>query len=273
MADSELDRLRDEVIRRRRAATKKISRMRRSKGVDISGTNLDPRRSIKTIGHYNRKQLNAYLRVINNFQSRKVGFVAGVEGTPIPKSQWEHYKRLERQYNAIGDRHISRIGDIQVPTTGLTIKERDATVRPDSKRAQGEVSHRPFSRVDRNPNNVNGTDALNRLTKDLQKKLDKKFLPKELRKARKQVKDMLNTIGNNEYIKDVKDLSDYQFDILWNYTPFANNTSLAYTVIKMKATGSKDKWYSSVVEDQSSDIGEFLKWAKTLPKNAPGKKK
>lgn len=269
MADSELDALREEVKRRRKAATNKISRMRRAKGVDIGGTDLDPRRDIKVIKRYNRTQLANYLKEINHFQSREVGFVAGVGGTPLPKSAWEHYKQIERQYNAVGAKHNDSVGDFFIPTAGMTIRQRDATLRADRLQAQGDTVNRPFSTLNRSPNNINGVNALNKLAKDLQKKLDRNFLPKEIKKARKQAKAMFNIIGGDEFAKSVDKLTDAQFDVVWNYTDLARKSSIIYAIIQGKAAG----WQSSVIEDQSSDIGELLTWASTLPSNQTRKGK
>ena len=267
MADSELEALRDEVRRRHRAATKKISKLR-GKGVDIGGTKLDPRRSIKTIGHYNKKQMRAYLEVINRFQSRRVGFEAGAEGSVFTKSAWQYYKGLEKRYNNKSVGHLNKIGDTFVPISGMTIRQRDATVRPDFVSAQGAVNNRPYNEINLKASNIKGPEALAKLTKSLEKKLARDFLPKELNKSRKEARHMLKIIGDNRSLKILGQLTDNQFDILWNYSGFAMDTSRLYSVYQMKAAGGKDRWVSGVVEDQSNDIREAIQWATTLPTTA-----
>lgn len=259
---NELERLRDLVRKRRGAVTGKISRIRRNTGVDIAGRPEDPRRDTKVIAKYNSRQLNKYLGELNAFQSRSVGFVSGAGGVPIPKLRWNQYKKLEMQYNTIGIKHEAKISNIFLPTAGMTLRQRNAMIHPT---AVGEVVNRPYSYIDRTSSQVPNIEALESLTKDMRRKTKAGFLPGEIGKARKQLRGMLKVTGNNELGNRASGLSDSQFDTLWNYTNFATLISLSYEMAKLRATGGKERWHDSVVEDASGDIGELLDWASVLP--------
>lgn len=259
---TEIERLRELVRKRRSAVTAKIARIRRNTGVDIAGRTEDPRRDTKVINRYTKRQLNAYLGELNSFQSRSVGFIAGAGGAPIPRLKWREYKRLEAQYNAIGAQHEAKVADIFLPTAGMTIRERQATIHPT---AQGEVVNRPYSQVDRLPEQIPSAEALEKLTRDMRRKTSKSFLPGELRAARKQLADMLKTAGNGDFIARARRLTDSQFDTLWNYTNFATLISLSYELTKLRTAGAKERWHDSVVEDAADDLGNLFEWAEQLP--------
>jgi hypothetical protein len=260
--NSEVQRLRDEVRKRRSDVTSKIGRIRRNTGVDVAGTNEDPRRDPKVISRYSKPQLAKYLADLNAFQSRGVGFVAGNRGAIIPKRAWQEYKKLERQYNKLGQLHEAAIANIKVPGLGVTVRERNAMIHPN---AIGEVVNRPYVEINRKANQVRSVEKLRELTKGLAKKISPTFLPGEIRKARKQLNDMLKTIGSNEYAGRAKKLTDNQFNILWNYTNFATNISLRYEITKLQAAGSEDRWYSSVLEDNEDDLRELFDSAEQFP--------
>lgn len=268
MARDELRQLRALVRKRRAAVTAKEGRIARTTGVDLRNTAADPRRPPKVVDRYTRPQLNAYLNELNRFMERGNNFYSGAGNTPIPKTKWQEYKRLEQKYNSIGATHFDKIADIFIPGSGMTIAQRDRLMRPDNVRAQGAIVNRPYSQIERTPANVNGEKALDKLIKSMRAKLDAGFLPAQIKEARKQLSQMLTAIGNPELISRAKNLSDSQFDTLWNYTKFATNISGTYFIMQSKNVDSSDRWYSTVVEDYSADISELLGWAASLPTSA-----
>lgn len=262
--NDELKRLRAMVRKRRNDVTAKENRIKRRTGVDIRNTQQDPRRPVNVVEKYNKRQLLSYFQELDSFMSRGNGFVAGAGNSAIPKQLWMEYKRLESRYNSIGAMQFKEISNIFIPTAGMTIAQRDATIIPDKLSAQGAIVNRPYSVLDRRPNNVKDAQALQKLVKDMRRKVSEKFLPEKIKEGRKQLNDMLTTIGNNELKAKANSLTDAQFNVLWNYTNFATNVSGIYFQMQNKAAGSTDKWYSSVVEDWSSDIRELFDWAGTL---------
>lgn len=264
---SELERLRELVRKRRSAVTGKIARIRRNTGVDITGRDEDPRRPTDVIKRYNKRQLNRYLGELNAFQSRSVGFVAGAGGVPIPKDRWRQYKRLEAKYNEIGAKHEAAVADIFLPTSGMTLRQRQAMIHPT---AVGEVVNMPYMATDRDPRQVPSVKALDKLIKEMNRRTSADYLPGEIKKSRKQLSDMLKTAGLPEVASRARSLSDAQFDTLWNYTNFATVVSLSYELMKLRSADAKERWHDSVLEDARNDVGELLDWASELPSTEIG---
>ena len=264
------DRLIADVRKRRSAVTSKIYRIKRSTGVNIAGERDDPRRVTRDPLKMNTAQLRKYYRQLDSFMSRDVAFIPGANGTLISKSRWREYVEYQSKYNKIGEQHLKGISAIEITGEGMTVGQREATFNPDSLRAQGDVVNRPYSRMSRTPENINGGEALERLIVDLKRKTSKAFLPAEIAKSREQMNDMLDIIGNQSLTSKMNGLSDKQFDVLWNYTNFATNLSLMYQILKIKSSKAilspKDRWYESVAEDAVEDIDELTTWAHTLPK-------
>lgn len=264
-ANDDLKRLRAMVRKRRNDVTAKENRIKRRTGVDIRDTKQDPRRPVNVVEKYNKRQLLSYFQELDAFMSRGNGYVAGANNAAIPKQDWLAYKRLERKYNSIGSMQFEQIANIFIPTSGMTIAQRDATIIPDKLSAQGATVNRPYTVIDRKPTNIKNAEALRKLTKDMEKKVSGSFLPQQIKNGREQLNQMLTTIGNPELQKKANSLTDAQFNVLWNYTNFASNVSGVYFQMQHKAAEVNDKWYSSVVEDWSSDIRELFDWAGKIP--------
>lgn len=263
----DLSKLRDEVRKRRAAVTAKENRIRKNTGVKIQGTKEDPRRPPSVIKKYNRTQLNSYLRELNNFMGRDNGYVADSSGGLIPKRKWNNYKRLERQYNKIVQGHFEEIADIKDPYRNVTIRKAESLYVPESSRAQGEIRHRPYNELNRNNKNIKSEQALDKLTKQLEGRLDKGYLPEALDAGRNQAIQMLNNAGLSNLKSTLLKLSNKQFDVLWNYWGFA--TRLA----QIGDSGphgnghekDKDRLDSQESDNIKNDIKEFIEAATDIP--------
>lgn len=262
----QLEAARTEVKRLQRNANAKVSRLR-AKGIDIARTGYDPRASdFKKIGRYTAKQLIAYGNKLQEFNNRENGYVAGVGGVPLSKSEVSHLEDLVSKHNAIGRERMSERGDIKIPGAGLTVQERDETFTYRGKRANGAGGDRPYSPVEFKAHNINGPEALAKLIKSMEKKLNRKYLPAVLKKQRDSFAKAVELVGSDELKKAVKGLTHNQFDILFNDSGFAKDFFQRYGVIMAMATGGTDRWYSAVVEEGLEDVIESIEWAKTLPK-------
>lgn len=218
---SAIDDLRDEVRKRRSAVTSKERRILNNTGVDIKNTKEDPRRPPSVVKRYNTTQLNNYLGDLNEFMRRDNGYIADSSGGFIRKRDWLSYKRNERKYNKIVASHFESVGDILDPYRNVTIREAEGLFVPNSKRAQGEIRHRPYNEINRNPNNIKNAGALKKLQDQVEGRLDKNYLPKALDAGRKQAGQMLDNAGLSGLKDMVSRLNNRQFDVLWNYWGFA----------------------------------------------------
>lgn len=266
-----LKNLRAEVRKRRSAVTAKENRIKRNTGVDVKDTPLDPRRPTNVVAKYNEPQLRKYLNELNAFMARDNGFVAGANHTPIPKRDWLEYKRIEKKYNDIGAKHFADLAHHEIPfSDNMTVADREKLMVPDSKRAQGEIVHRPYGTIERKASNIKDAAALMKLKNRLEDKLNTDYLPKQIAAGREQLKAMLKSVGDGTLNARADKLSDSQFNILWNYTGFPTSISTitesgGHRSKAAKGTGQNEEYMTGVKEDYSSDIREFFDWAESLP--------
>lgn len=256
-SNDEVRRLREEVRKRRAAATAKISRTRRVHGADIAGTSVDPRRDPKVINKYNAAQLRAYLGKIESFMDRKIQFVGGARGANLKKSPVTDLLKTQTNYNKVVEARRRELDKINILGKGLNIGQRRDTIHPT---AAGSVVNDPYAKSNLKPSQFTSDESVAKMAAQLKERMAPDYLAKKLKEAREQGRQMLVHMGAHDLIDEMNDLTDYQFDILWNEAGFAQALSVVYTVLESNA----GRWQNSVVEDKKDDIREFLGWAATL---------
>lgn len=256
--------LRQQVLARQRAASKKISR-HKSKGVNLEGTRYDPRKPPETINRLNTRQLQSHLAKVENFMSRKTQFVADATGKILSPGQWERYQKAQREVNRTKQKAFNAIKDILIPGGRVTIGDRQKIVTPDRPTA-GNPAANPFVLVNRRPNAFTSEKALKKLTRDLEKKLKSDFLAKDLATDRRVARDMTKQMNRPDIQAKLDDLSDFHFNILWNFTKFATDLSRPYWLAKEKVDGSTRKkgWHERIIEDNLSSAVEQIDAIKTI---------
>jgi hypothetical protein len=271
--------------KRRADVTAKINRLSRVNNADVGGTQYDPRLPVGAVNSMTTRQAKSYQNKLNSFMSRSNSFVGGSDRAAIPSANWRRYKSLERAYNRKSDSVMAAIGDISLKPTGndLTIRERDSLMTPSTKKTMGQASSKPFSPVSRKASNVTGVESLDKLSKSLEKKLNANYLPKALKASRVQAGQMVDGMGlsrsdNINLKKEIRDLSDDQFNVLWSYTEFPKKLSIAMVTSKnprdsMVNANSGDRYSANVLERSSDDVRTFLDWSKTLTPEQTGTKR
>ena len=259
----DINELRDEVARRQQAANRKVQRLNR-KGVSLSGTTFDVRREPSNIGRYTRKQLSTYLNQLNSFVDRRNAFVSGVEGVPIRKASWDAYKRTERAYLKRVEQHYSGVKDTFIPAAGKTVQGFDKTMRRTRTPGMGGVPRPLEALPELQPFEVMDEKKLARLQRRLEGKLDKGFLPKELKKQRRQMNRAVAEFGDPELVKLAKGLSDTQLDTLWNYTDAPRDLFAGYHFMQLLSANKADEAQASIHEDSAAETRQWLEWAATL---------
>lgn len=216
-----IDNLRNDVRKRRAAVTNKERRIFNNTGIDLKGTKEDPRRPPSVIKKYNVTQLNSYLADLDNFMRRDNGYVPDSSGGFIRKRDWLNYKRAERKFNKIVKSEFDKIGDIRDPFRNVTIREAEGLFVPESKRAQGEIRHRPLNEINRNSKNIKSAEALKKLYDQVNGRTSKDYVKNALDAGRKQAGQMMDNAGISSLKDAVTQLSNQQFNVLWNYWGFA----------------------------------------------------
>lgn len=274
--NTEVGKLRAEVLKKHRAATSKISRLRNVKGVEIGGTKNDPRRDVKRVKAYNTSQLNNYLADLNNFTSRSTNFTPSVGGA-LSLTRVKYFERLQNKFNDIGAKHHEQVSHTTGKNVGsIKIKPLDNDPAKKKNRMSKGGGEMPYTPSNLNPKHMNGPEALEKFIKQFERKTSRTYNNEEIAKSRKSVDKMIDEIGDNGLKELFDSLSDHQFDIIWNYMDFAGEIVPHYVRAQMQHAGqSQDDLVSATMGDDRNDgkldaLKDALKWAKTLPEKPQG---
>ena len=260
----ELESLRAQARSRHRAATRKISRLLNVHGAEISGTKVDPRRDLAAIKRYNSVQLKAYIRELNAFTSRTTQFVSDAQGRPVASSLWAQYKSLEAQYNARVNREFDTVKDVYMPRWGMTVGERMAATTPDHRQMGSPAVNAPYAPPTRRPSNVASERALKRLIRDLETRLKPNWRNNQISEGRKQFEQLSSIVGDDKLLKAVRGLTNEQFSLLWNFTPFATAASFVYEVAKAHLSGKQRAFHTDAMQQFSKDTHALVEWVSTV---------
>ena len=267
---SEVERLRQEARARRRAVTDKIGRQRRNNGANVAGSEFDPRRDPNVIKSYNGPQLRRYIAQMNAFMSRSNQFVGGDNGAPLPRSAVREYQRRVSQFQSQGEARMAGMADIEIGPLGKTVSE---FRQGRAMRVRNAVVNSPYGSTIKDVGGIPSAKALDMLNKSMKDKLDSGFVPSKVKEGRSQLISALSIMGENEFIDKVNELSDYQFEVLWFGTSFADTAFLKYDIEQERAAGTrKERWQDRVIENDYKLISEFLEWAgneENIPREKP----
>ena len=262
-----INELRAEVLRRQKSANAKIARLER-KGVAISGTVHDVRRSTGNVKRYNSRQLNTYLSELNDFMRRPNQFVAGNEGVPIRAGVWKNFEKIQNEYVSFVTEHYNTVKDTFVPRHGMTVGDTDKKMRPKRERGKGGVP-RPLENF--SPIQLSGVmseEKLRELQTQFSKKLNPDFVPKLVQKQKFQMLQAVQSFGDPVINQMAAELTLHQVDTLWNYTDAPRDLFASYRVQQLLAKNPDDEQAALTLDDDRFEVMEWLKWAKNLPPRA-----
>lgn len=264
---NELERLRKEVERKRKAASNKIARTRRQNGAELAGSQFDPRRNPGVEQRYNRAQLNSYLSQLNDFMRRTNQFVGAKSGIPMRKGRFDAYKKLETQQDQLRRAHDAAMGDIPTPT-GMSIAGNKQMLH----QGAGNAVYGPYREFDRMPSDITGPAALEKLIKDMRTRVSSEFLPNRIQQGKENLKKALTVIGRTEFIEDIDKLNDYQFDAFWYGTNVAEAVFMQYGIetdrvaseVEGEEPTRKERAQDKVIQGAVDELGSVLQWASGL---------
>lgn len=257
---------RAEAKARLKAVQNKVNRLRRDKGVEISGTEHDVRIESARLNRYNSRQLDAFIQRANAFVSRKTQFVAGAGGTPLPAQRYRVLQKLETHYTNAGKSIMDSIGELEAPFTGMTIRQRDKQMLPDVK-AGGEAVQRTFEMVFTDHRRIKNKEALEKFINLRIKQADPTYASSRVKKAREQLDQMFTTIGAESFKDIANKLSDEQFFVFFEYGPYVNDVGIQYSLVKQAQDEDRELTTSDaqMFEDTNAELRKALKWASKLP--------
>lgn len=247
----------------RRAATRKISRIKTTHGVHVSGTEFDPRRSTTVPKRYTERQLQAYRDTLANFLSRSTQFVPDAGRQPMPRAEYRRYKELESTYRNTAGSVYERIKNVELPS-GETIAQRLAKMDVLHKRMHNPTVNAIFDPHERESLDITSIDALRKLTKNLERDTRPETISRKIREARQQFAAMMNVINIPEMYKATESLTNEQFVALWNHTAFASAISLSYEASKKMLSPKEESWGHEMLRQQMGDAMNLVNWARSI---------
>lgn len=248
---------------RHRAATRKISRIKADTGLTVSGSKNDPRRELSRVKRYTKSQLRTYIAQLNDFSSRSVQFVPSANRTPIQTDLWKTYKSLEDRYNRRINAQFSKVQDVFLPAVGQTIGERMAMITPAHRQLTNPAVNSPYRPAEMQPRNVASERALKRLIAQKENQLKPSYRKKQVNDARDQFGKMADVINRRDLAHAVSKLSDAQFEVLWNYTPFASAIGINYEVIQAMLSNKEKPYHSDSLRNAVATQKGLIEWART----------
>lgn len=258
----DINELRAEVARRRKAAQSKIARLRR-KGVRLEGSQFDVRRDPHRVGRYNSRQLQSYLGELNEFTQRRVQFVPGVEGTPIRAHVFKHAQRTANEYNAMVQKHEQDVSNIFIPKAGMTAGEFMRDVVGTRKRGKGGKV-RPLTVEARNSFEFVSEDKIMKWRESMERKMRPNYLNDSIEKQKYKMYELIDHFGDDKLSEIAKSLSSEQVNVLWNYTDAPRDMFNSYYMARLTSTGKADDTFARIDEDSTSDVKDWLEWASNL---------
>lgn len=269
MATNEsLNERRARVARLEQNAARKIARNRREKGVELQGSPFDPRTS-KDIGKMRSRDLAALERRLNKFNSRSTQFEAGVHGSPLPRQKWQEYKASEQAVRDKFERDMAPHQDAKLPLgkdAKGNIKLSDETIG--MRQAKMRTKHptalnMAYVPPERKPFNVKDLESLNKLTKANKKRMTAKWSRDEHKRAQAELQQMVAVFEDPELSKMVEGMTKGQFNVLWNFTKFADNMSITYHHYQKKYT-PKQKMPQELIDNELNQAKTLIEWVKKM---------
>lgn len=260
---SDIARLRKELKQRVQAANRKVNRLEKQ-GIEITGTEFDPRRENPRIDRYNSNQVESYRAKLDAFVDRKNRFVGDTRGRPIPRSEWQAYKRAESRANRKSDNAFNKIKDVYVPSAGQTIAQREASTKSEFPRTANPAVNSPFNKITRKPEQLASRKALEALTKQQQAKVDPRYMEQFVADGRVQLEKMMKVINRPEMQERFDKLTTKQFHLIWGYTNAADDLSTDYEIITASGKGKSNKSDEKLQADSLENVSDILDWVSKI---------
>lgn len=257
---SDAKRIRDELKKRIKAVNNKISRIQKTTGANVGGTQFDPRRKNGIENRYNVKQLQNYMAELNDFMRRGNQFVSGRRGAPLPRGEVELMRARQARAEAARQAHDAAIGGLVTPM-GMPYREASEAVAVTA----GASKYGPYVVYNFRPEDITSYESLVKLSNKILKQTNANYLSQHLRIDQQNAVKALEYSGEKELADQIRDLNDYQFDAFWNGTNSAELIFLKYKEDKATEKGSsKERWQARVANEQFSDVVGFADWAGNL---------
>lgn len=250
--------------KRMRAATKKISRLKTVYGTQLSGTDLDPRVSVKHLNKLNGRQVDALVRRLDKFMERSNQFVPDARGRVMSAKPYRQYVNAVRRYNRRVQARQTRYANVFLDSAGMTVAQRRAMRKPVHPHMHDPVVNAPMQLKVSKPTNFASRKGLETVLEGMERRLKPDYDRERIAANRGTLKQILDVIGDDRIDDLIGDLSDEQFDFLWNETAFLDDVSLKYDMAMATVAGDSKSWHSDIILDSIGDISTMVSDAKKV---------
>lgn len=277
----ELEALRELAVKRHRAASQKVSRLKRKKGVDVAGKREDPRTvDPERFKRMNSIQLGAHIARLDKFVSRETQFAAGPRGALLTGQLLAQNQRLQAAINRQRDKNFDAVKDIHIPSFGTkTVNGKSVPITAEMQAAMKPVhpvtgnpsSRAPHIHINIGPKSFANDKQLRKSNKELEARLisEAQMIEKRDRKIMSTFMKTIAKINRSPELKEVrsiyKDLTPGQFEFMWNYTKFSDISSFDYEIAKSKLHDPKSlSQFDAAFDTQIREMNKIIKEVKNL---------
>lgn len=232
----------DELAALRKAALKseslvgrKIRRMSKGdSGIDITGSEYDPRVGRDRIMRMSGDRLKKLLEKQGHFRKASVGYYKGAMGTVVSRQAYRNYVNSVRTINRRASAEQHRYDDVFIKPMGMSAKERRAAMTP-SHPVHGTEAYDGMKILKiHKPSQIVGDQGAKAIAQR-NTQLTKEYESGEMvRKARGYMNDMMDVIGSEEVRLLFNNLTDQQFWFIWAHTDFPNELALKYDAMQLQ---------------------------------------
>lgn len=270
----ELIDLRKAALKSEALVTRKVRRMTKGDaGIDITGTEYDPRVGKDAISKMSGDRLKKLLEKQAYFRRGHVGYYKGARGTIVSRQAYRNYVNSVRKINTTVEAEQHKYDNVFIKPAGMTVKERRAAMTPSHPVHDTEAYDGMKKLKIHSPQQLMGTEGAKMIAlrnDDIRRQYQSREL---VSKARGYMNQMMDVIGDEEARLRFNSLSDEQFWFIWAYTDFPEELSLKYEAmqIQMRVLDGSNALSSSMV-DAAMERGEqslgramdYYNYAKTL---------
>jgi hypothetical protein len=252
--------LRSRIQRLEHNTKRKLAR-NNAKGVAVRSSEFNPLQASDSMT--TKRQLQTYANRLSRFTSRKTQFVPDANSNPLPSRAWREYKRQERRYAEKVNGVFNKVSPLTMPN-GQTIGDRMKIMTPDHPSMANQPLNMLYRPTVRDSRSVNGLHGLEKLEQSIERKMSPEYFDYRRDSAKVSVTKFLEEIGDDKLLKRMQGLTDWQFDVLWNYTDFREDLILRYeSAQQMMRSPNKRKeaWLEAIDNGAMTSAYKLMDWA------------
>lgn len=262
--------LESQIKKAQAVAKRKMTNITKKTGVDIRATPFNPLQSTDNLTYSQRK---SYLNRLKNFNSKETDFYKDARrgGGLLSKKDWDKYKKAEKKFNDLVKGELKSLGKVEAWSPfgpghgGMTVAEEfDMRNKPKTGRMMHNPSGSGFHIMERKPSDINGPEALKRLTTQMEERATSGYKRRKLKSGREQFEKMLDAANDRDLIDMGLSLSDEQFHVLWNYTNLANAIALTYEIMMQQMERGPQEYHAGIMEKTNRKARGLIEWASRL---------